>query len=446
LTATKWRYKMRLMNHLRKTSDGTREVRLVVPADCRSALGKNNLTKRLGRISASEASRLAVPVVAEFQARIAEAKLTEPPLTPKELKKREQKERAGALWREQSVLWKAMKERSAEKQSVQLQKAVQAALSGQVAKPVAAVSLMGLFDGYAKERQLAPATQKRWRPCVDHLIAHLGHDNAVKISPDDIVAWKEALLIQLSPRTVREVYLAAVKAVYGWGIENRKVETNPAAKISVRVPKARKLRGKGFTPEEATTILREALNGDHSRVSAHYQRARRWVPWVCAYTGARVGEISQMRGADVVDVGGVPTLRITPEAGATKSNTARLVPLHPHLIEMGFIDFVRGVGDGALFYEPARSRRINAANPQHKKAGEHIAKWIRKIGVSDPEVQPNHGWRHLWKTLARGSGIDPDLRDAIQGHATRTEGEAYGEWDIETLDQAMRKIPKFEVR
>lgn len=288
------------MNHLRKTSDGTWEVRLVVPVECRAALGKNNLTKRLGQVSPSDANRLAVPIVAEFQAQIAQARLSAPPepeLTPKEAKKFELEQRTAALWLEQSAMWKVMKQQSAEKQSVQLQKAVEAALSGKSAKPVAAVSLLGMYEGYAKERELAPATRKRWRPVIDHLIAHVGHDNAALISPQEIVGWKEALLAERSPRTVREVYLAGVKAVFGWGIENRKVESNPATGISVRVPPVRKLRGKGFTPEEAAIILQEALHGDHSGVSPHYQRARRWVPWVCDYTGARVGEITQMRGA-----------------------------------------------------------------------------------------------------------------------------------------------------
>ncbi len=405
------------MNHLRKTSDGTWEVRLVVPVECRAALGKNNLTKRLGRVSPSDANRLAVPIVAEFQAQIGE----------------------------QSAMWKAMKQQSAEKQSVQLQKAVEAALSGKAAKPVAAVSLLGLYEGYAKERELAPATQKRWRPVMDHLIAHLEHDNAAAVTPEDIVEWKEVLLRDRSQRTVREVYLAAVKAVYSWGIENRRVKENPASGISVRVPKTRKLRSSGFTPEEAKMILREALHGDHSRVSPHYQRARRWVPWLCAYTGARVGEIAQMRGCDVKEISGFHVMNITPEAGSTKTAEARLLPVHPHLIEMGFIEFVRGAGDGALFYNPVRSRNGNAANPQFKKAGEHIAKWVRAIGVKDQQIQPNHAWRHLFTTLSRTAGIDPEARDIIKGSVPRTESEKYGDYDLTPLVREMEKFPKFQV-
>lgn len=73
-----------------------------------------------------------------------------------------------------------------------------------------------------------------------------------------------------------------------------------------------------------------------------------------------------------------------------------------------------------------------------------IGNWVRQLGVDDPNVQPNHGWRHLWKTRARLAGVDADARDAIQGHATRTEGEEYGEWMVEALAAAIEKLPRFD--
>jgi hypothetical protein len=58
-----------------------------------------------------------------------------------------------------------------------------------VAKP-----LRPIFESYAKEAELSPATVKRWSPVVDRLVGHLGHDDASRILRDDVVAWKDALL------------------------------------------------------------------------------------------------------------------------------------------------------------------------------------------------------------------------------------------------------------
>ena len=70
---------------------------------------------------------------------------------------------------------------------------------------------------------------------------------------------------------------------------------------------------------------------------------------------------------------------------------------------------------------------------------------MREIGVDDPNVQPNHGWRHLFKTLARRAGIEPEVRDALQGHAPRSVGESYGEWPIDVLLRSIELLPRFEV-
>ncbi|HUD90817.1 hypothetical protein [Sphingobium sp.] len=306
------------------------------------------------------------------------------------------------------------------------------------------VKLMDLYDGYARERQPSPATMKRWRPVIASLISHLGHDDANLITADDIIGWKEALARDgIAGRTIREVYLAAIKVVLGWSVENRKIAVNPATDVTVRVPKTVRLRERGFSVIEARTILKASLERGFSRISEEHARARRWIPWICAYSGARVGEIGQLRGCDFSKVDGVWALRITPEAGSTKSGTARWVPIHDHLLEQGILEMVTRVGIGPLFFDPSRARGGSDGNPHAKKVGERLAKWVRELGVNDPHVQPNHSWRHLFKTIARRAGIDPAARDAIQGHAPRTVGEEYGDWPVDVLAKAISAFPRF---
>jgi integrase len=201
--------------------------------------------------------------------------------------------------------------------------------------------------------------------------------------------------------TVKETYLASLKVVLEVGRENGALRENAAAEVKVRVPKKVRLRDPQFTKEEAQTILRAALQPQNTALSPEHKLARRWVPWLCAYTGARVNEMTQLRAEDVRKVEGVWTLRITPEAGGVKGNKARTVPLHEHMIDQGFIEVVDAKGEGPLFYNPERGRGGKAGNPHYKKVGERLAAWVRDIGVNDPEVQPNHGWRHLFKAIGR---------------------------------------------
>jgi integrase len=317
--------------------------------------------------------------------------------------------------------------------------------------PAAPVPLLATFDAYAAAQGLKPVTKKDWRARMQDLIGFLGHDDAALITEDDVQRWRDHLLKQpgrggntRDPRTVRGTYISALRATLGWAVEERKLPKNVAASIVVRVPTKGKLRERDFTSEETRRILEATLEAPASNIAAEYALARRWIPWLCAYTGARVNEISQLRAEDVTQMDGVWVVRITPEAGTVKANIARTVPLHPHLVEQGFPAVVQAKGEGPLFYDPAKQRVQGADNRHYKKVGEHLAQWVRRyVGITDPNVQPNHGWRHTFKSLALAVEMPERLADYIQGHAPNSVGRTYGSPPLSALVSAIEKLPRF---
>ena len=182
-----------------------------------------------------------------------------------------------------------------------------------------------------------------------------------------------------------------------------------AARASQSDEKLRVLRivPVGVTDDEIKTILGAALA---IKVRSESDAARRWCPWLAAYSGARMGELTQLRGADIIQQDGVHAMKILPEAGTTKTGRARNVPLHEHLIGQGFFAFVEINGKGPLFYnEPEQTTTANdptnPRKPRFVKARERVAGWVRGLGVSDPELSPNHAWRHTFKATGFRSGI-----------------------------------------
>ncbi|GJE27509.1 site-specific integrase [Methylobacterium organophilum] len=314
-------------------------------------------------------------------------------------------------------------------------------------KPAAVVlPLDEWFAKYADESKLAASTRKRWRPALETLAASVGHDDLARVTPDDISDWVDALRSEgRGNKTIRDVYVASAKALFGWLKGKRKVASNPCADVRVKVVEGAVLRDRDFTEAEATTILAAALGPHGGRLSREHAAARRWVPWLCAYSGARVGEITQLRREDIRHEKGVLVFRITPEAGTVKTKRFRNVPIHPHLVEMGFLDYV-GTRTGALFYDPARGRGGSVANPPSKKVGERLAAWVRKLGIDDVGVDPNHGWRHSFKTRGRTGGMRDSVLDAIQGHAPQTEGRKYGGFTVEAMAREMELFPRYDLR
>lgn len=316
------------------------------------------------------------------------------------------------------------------------------------------VSLIGLFDEHVRESQLSPASEKSFRQKVLAFQKFVGHDDARRITKGDVSDWKDHLLAKgqsdgspLSAKTVRDTYLPAIKAALNRGLSSDRLVENVAAGVTVagKRNKKKRLRPAGFKDTEAKQILSATLAEQRSSLPEETKLARRWIPWLCAYTGARVNEMSQLRGQDIVEEDGIWCVRITPEAGGTKSGDARTVPLHPHLIEQGILGVLK-TGQGPIFYDPSRSRRGSLANPQSKKVGERLARWVREeIGIIDPNVQPNHGWRHRFKTIARDVRMDRHIADHMQGHAPRTVAETYGDVTVRAAYREISLIPKIEL-
>ena len=306
-----------------------------------------------------------------------------------------------------------------------------------------------LFDRWTAEKRPAPSTIETWGYVIDAMAVHFKDRSAASITPDDAQDWISSLIgTKRSARTVKKNWIAASKTVFGWGVEHKYLPRNPFATVKVTVPQSVKLREtQAFRPEERRTILKAALA--ITDTDTPDKAARRWVPWLAAYTGARPGEITQLRGSDVVTQDGIPALRITPDAGTVKNRKTRVVPLHPHLLEQGFLDFVAKYGNGALFYNPierpkdaARSKQMK---PRSVQARQRLAGWVRSLGVTDSELWPNHGWRHTFKQIADRNHISERMSDYITGHAHRNVGAAYGAPTLEDMAEALEKFPRYEI-
>ncbi|MGC4025926.1 MAG: phage integrase SAM-like domain-containing protein [Mesorhizobium sp.] len=333
--------------------------------------------------------------------------------------------------------------------------------STSVATP-AHVSLRGLFDAWWIEAENAGrsvSTKESFKTPIERLVEFLEHDDAAKVTQSDVQRFKEHLLTAINPRTkkpltaktIKDNYLVALNGVFAWAVANKRISANPVEGVTMKAGKKRKVRAPWFTPGEIKALLEQA-SAATPRPREPRQRfdGRRWVPWLCAYTGARVGEMVQLRKQDVrPEIGlsrdgstsedGRWILAITPDAITVKGGEGREVPVHPHLVEMGFIEFVQAAPDGFLFLWSGKDRSAwrTAKNRMVEEA---------RNAVPDPNVAPNHGWRHTFKVIAGDAGISERIQDAICGHAPRTIGETYGGVTMAAKAKALEQFPRFDAK
>lgn len=319
---------------------------------------------------------------------------------------------------------------------------------------LAGLTVWKLFELWIRETKPKGSTVTRWRAVFQNLDEALAGKDVTAITVDDAVEWKSTLVTEKrTVKTANVVWLGATRSVFGWAKQERKIVSNPFEGLSfARVKEKPVMRDKDFTVEEWRTLLRAALESEPGDRKPGLAAAIRWLPWLCAYTGARSGEIAQLRGQDVQQHrDGFWTITITPDAGTVKTNKVRTVPLHEHLVEMAFPAFARARGPGPLFYDGSIVRKAGSDDvtkpvaPPAQMVRQRMSEWAREVGVTDKNISPNHAWRHTFKRRAARFGLEPRIRDGMCGHAARDVASHYETASVEDLAKAMERFERYDL-
>jgi integrase len=315
--------------------------------------------------------------------------------------------------------------------------------------PDSSLTAWSLFEGWITKAKPANSTIDRWRGVFLRLQTDFPNTSAGALLPEQMQEWANRLIdSDRTAYTVANIWVRAARIVFAWAIDEKLISRNPFSGWRIKVPKKIRVREtKSFTEGEIDTILSAALSVE---VRSKTDAAKRWCPWLAAYGGARMGELTQLRGVDIIEAAGIHAIKISPEAGTTKTGKARTVPLHDHLIEQDFLAFVKANGGGPLFYNEAKqpSRPVDPTNPRkprYVKAREKVATWVRSLGVNDPELSPNHAWRHTFKAIGFRNGMSEKVLDAIVGHAPASVGRSYGEPTLVDKTKELHKFPRYKI-
>ncbi len=316
----------------------------------------------------------------------------------------------------------------------------------------ALVSLSKLWREYVDTRTQAGfmrSGSRRQDPVIANLRKFLKHDNARRMTKADMMAWRDHLMKSLSAKTVSDVYLSTIRSLLAWAEDNDRLSENVAANVKQPKPRRQYSREKGYTDAEAQKVLKAATTYQphidehgHIREKLCLVAAKRWAPIICALSGARVTEITQLRKEDVRKENGRWIIRISPEAGSVKAGDYRDIPLHMQIINLGFIEFVQAANSGPLFH--------NATDPakyadRAARISNKIGEWLRKAELVPDGVQPNHGWRHRVKTQCRELAVSDHVADALQGHAGKTASDGYGDVTLATKIAAIDRLPEYNL-
>lgn len=149
-----------------------------------------------------------------------------------------------------------------------------------------------------------------------------------------------------------------------------------------------------------TTGLTKALSEAPERI---------YMPLVAMYQGMRINEIAQLYTEDIRLIDGVYCIDInknTTDKKLKNKSSARVIPIHRKLIELGFIDYVKSQRqlERKRLWEHLELGLEGYATNYRKWYGEFNRKYVTK----DPD-KTFHSFRHLFATSMKQISLKGDI-------------------------------------
>jgi integrase len=352
-------------------------------------------------------------------------------------------------------------------------------------------SLLSLFDKYVeaklREQSKRPDTLREDRKTIQLLASYVGYDRRPSsIEDEEARGFRDVLFrlpISLTKRkgykgltltqaaekaavdgartldikTVRK-HISTLSPFFKWLMDERYVSKDPFDRLLPRKPRSHSRRPP-FSIEQVNALLASPLysgfladGSEHKPGDTKKREWRFWIPLVCLFTGARVGEAAQLRVEDIYERDGLwfVDFKEDPATGQqTKSRKTRSVAVHPIFEAIGFVAFVQSErearGTGPLFPQI----RINGRNHAGAQPSRFLRDYLSRIGLKgERDGLGAHSFRHLMADQLRLAGyLDIELGPLVLGHSSPvpTTGE-YGRGQQGTAQRLYSMIAAVEFK
>jgi integrase len=235
----------------------------------------------------------------------------------------------------------------------------------------------------------------------------------------------------LSAKTVNK-YLTLLSTFFKWAIRQQIITHNPAEGLLLSVNKSASDEREIYSPEDLKLIKAKLP-------SPTVEPEKYWVPMVAMYSGLRLDEICQLHKEDIQTIDGILCFNINAK-GSKKlktANSARVVPVHPELVQRGLIEYWDSLEDGQLWpdLEPDKYGRWG------RKLGNWYSRFNRRK-ITDNPKKCFHSFRHTVANHLKQSGINETVIAELIGHKNEsiTTGRYGKSYNVGVLAEALSAL------
>lgn len=292
-------------------------------------------------------------------------------------------------------------------------------LTTQPEVPPKAPALSSVVASFCNEKLVqqawSPHTEQQNRSTFAELMKVIGDVEITKFNRSLSLKYKQYILKNNSKLSVVTLNkkLTRVSALMQWAAPHYDVP-NPMIGLSIKI--AAKVKASNQR-EALTDIQIKQLLQAVPDVTEVHRPFKAWIPRLALYTGARIGELSQLYLDDFMVIDGHPCILIRathPDQTIKTPASERAVPIHPKLITMGFLQFVErqlSLGHQRLF--PELTKHFD------RGYSHQVSKWFStfkgKMGWTN--VETLHGIRHSVATQLKRKEFNSDMVAGLLGHS-----------------------------
>ena len=244
----------------------------------------------------------------------------------------------------------------------------------------------------------------------------------------------------LSTTTINH-YLTSLCSLFNWAQKHDYVSANVFSGLTIKQKTKARDQRDAFDEQDLKRIfnLRKLKSESIDKNKPAYY----WVPLLGQYTGARLNELCQLYVNDIKEIDKIWCIDINRNTNDKKLKNAsseRVIPIHPKLIELGFLNFVKE-------QKKKKTERLFS----HLKLGSDgyiknvsrffNVKWLPEIGVKTSK-KSFHSLRHTFANELKQVGVNEQVASELLGHASQsiTYGRYGKESRIEVLLEQISKI------
>lgn len=266
----------------------------------------------------------------------------------------------------------------------------------------------------------------------------------------DVTNIRDAVKLGIEDRSSTTInnILRKVNTTFNYAVKNRWIDFNPASGVKVATPKVSKKKVSPFDDDELKKLF-EILPYKASKPSWY------WGVMISLHNSLRLSEICQLQTSDIQEIEGVPCFDITEEEDSVTEksvktySSCRTVPIHPKLIEVGFLKFVE-----QRRKELKNKNDLLFSNITLSKQGDYYrttSKWFNErfkkefISAESKGKKNFHSLRHTFGRYAKNRAkMNPNAERVLMGHTSDKADKVHDAYTIEEIQFLLDELSKLD--